>query len=123
MARPKKDTPEGKKASEKWHSTMLEKYGNITEKMAQCGRIGGMNGKGPDYKGGFAADHERARIAGAKGGSISKRTTKYQGIFSENSELIKRIKENKNTTIKATAKQLNVPYTSLLHYIKKMENK
>ena len=37
------------------------------------GRIGGQNGKGPNYKGGFAANRERARIAGAKGGRISRR--------------------------------------------------
>lgn len=36
---------------------------------ARIGAKGGRNG----HTGGFASDHERARIAGAKGGSISKR--------------------------------------------------
>lgn len=35
----------------------------------KIGSIGGKNG----HTGGFAADHERARIAGAKGGRISRR--------------------------------------------------
>ena len=73
MARPKKNTPEGKIASEKWRQTMIEKYGSVTDKMRETGRIGGKNGKGPGYNGGFAADNERAKIAGAKGGRLSKR--------------------------------------------------
>lgn len=73
MARPKANTKAGKIASEKWRKTMEEKYGSVTEKMRECGRIGGLNGKGPDYKGGFAADRERAKIAGAKGGKKSRR--------------------------------------------------
>ena len=36
---------------------------------SRIGARGGRNG----HTGGFASDHERARIAGAKGGSISKR--------------------------------------------------
>lgn len=38
----------------------------------EIGRIGGMKGK----TGGFYANRELARIAGAKGGRISKRTAK-----------------------------------------------
>lgn len=40
----------------------------------RIGAIGGHNGRGPDYKGGFAANPELARIAGAKGGKKSRRT-------------------------------------------------
>lgn len=36
-------------------------------------RIGAKGGSRSTPTGGFGADHERARIAGAKGGSISKR--------------------------------------------------
>ncbi|MEC5150893.1 hypothetical protein [Cryobacterium sp. GrIS_2_6] len=45
----------------------------------KIGRKGGSNGKGPDYQkggikaAGFAANPELARVAGAKGGYISKR--------------------------------------------------
>ena len=87
MARPKKTTPAGKIASEKWRQTMIEKYGSVTNKMRETGRIGGQNGKGPDYKGGFAASHEHAKKAGAKGGSISRRKSKYYEVFEENVSL------------------------------------
>ena len=58
----------------------LKKYGPDFYK--NIGRKGGANGKGPGYKGGFASDEvgedgltgrERAKIAGAKGGSVSRR--------------------------------------------------
>lgn len=39
----------------------------------KIGRIGGQNGN----TGGFAANHELARIAGARGGRISRRTKKF----------------------------------------------
>ena len=39
----------------------------------RIGAIGGRNGRGPEYKGGFAANPALARIAGAKGGRISRR--------------------------------------------------
>ena len=73
MARPRKNTKAGKAATEKWRKTMAEKYGDVSKKMASSGRIGGQNGCGPDYKGGFAASHERAVKAGAKGGRKSRR--------------------------------------------------
>lgn len=53
----------GKKAA----ATNKEKYGS--EFYANIGRKGGQNG----HTGGFAANPELARIAGAKGGTISKR--------------------------------------------------
>lgn len=53
----------GAKAAE----TNRKKYG--TEFYRNIGRMGGKNG----HTGGFAANPELARIAGAKGGRISKR--------------------------------------------------
>ncbi len=75
MARPKSGTKGGEVASEKWKQTMLKKYGKdgLHRKMQEIGARGGRNGRGPDYKGGFAADRERAALAGAKGGRISRR--------------------------------------------------
>ena len=35
MSRASKNTPEGKRASEKWRKTMTERYGSVTEKMRQ----------------------------------------------------------------------------------------
>lgn len=58
----------------------LEKYGPDFYK--RIGANGGANGKGPGYKGGFASNEvgedgltgrERAKLAGAKGGAISRR--------------------------------------------------
>lgn len=118
MSRASKNTPEGKRASEKWRKTMTERYGSVTEKMRQVGRIGGLNGKGPDYKGGFAADNEIAKIAGAKGGSISRRKSKYHQVFEENRSAIEAVLRS-TATVKDLAKSLGVPYSSLLNYIKK----
>lgn len=118
MSRPRKNTPEGKIASEKWRQTMIEKYGSVTDKMRETGRIGGQNGKGPDYKGGFAASHEHAKKAGAKGGSISRRKSKYHQIFEENRSAIEAVLRS-TATVKDLAKALEVPYSSLLHYINK----
>lgn len=76
MARPKKGEPGHLKAISKWRETMLAKYGGeegLHKKMQSIGRIGGINGCGPDYKGGFAANHELAVAAGRKGGTISRR--------------------------------------------------
>lgn len=118
MARPKKNTKAGKIANEKWRKTMAERYGSVTDKMRETGRIGGKNGKGPDYKGGFTADNERAKIAGAKGGSISRRTSKYHKIFEENRSAIEATLKS-SATLKDLAESMGVPYISLLNYVKK----
>ena len=117
MSRPRKNTPAGKIASEKWRQTMIEKYGSVTDKMRETGRIGGQNGKGPDYKGGFAGNRERARLAGAKGGKISRRKGKYTHIMDENKEAIKIAVDN-GMVLQTFADDLGVPYKSLLWYIK-----
>lgn len=118
MPRPKKNTKAGKIANEKWRKTMAERYGSVTEKMKQTGRIGGLNGKGPDYKGGFAADNERAKKAGAKGGSISRRTSKHHQVFEENRNAIEATLRS-TATLKDLAESLGVPYNSLLNYVRK----
>lgn len=82
MARPKKGTPEGDRATKKWRETMIKKYGvdafGGILKMQEIGRIGGQNGT----TGGFASEkvgtdgltgRERAKVAGKKGGFVSKR--------------------------------------------------
>lgn len=58
----------GKKAAK----TNVERYGKDFYK--RIGSKGGRNGYGPDYRGGFASNPELARIAGRKGGRISRRT-------------------------------------------------
>lgn len=72
MPRPKKNTPEGKKATERWRATMLAKYGedgfrdHVKRNGSKGGRVKGLKG--------FALRPELARIAGRKGGIISRRT-------------------------------------------------
>ena len=61
------NTEGGKKAA----ATNKEKYGK--DFYAEIGRKGGRNG----HTGGFAANPELARIAGRKGGRISKRGKAY----------------------------------------------
>ena len=80
--RPKRGTPSGGRAAEKWHATMLERLGSeeaIREHYRTIGRKGGQNG----HNGGFASDKvgkdgmtgpERAKLAGYRGGRISRRT-------------------------------------------------
>lgn len=116
MGRPKKNTPAGKLATERWRKTMQERYGDITAKMQEMGRKGGKNGKGPDYKGGFGGDRELAKRAGRKGGRISRRKGKYTTILDENKEfIIESIK--KKATIQSIADELGIPHKSVRWYI------
>lgn len=116
MGRPRKNTPAGKLATERWRKTMQERYGDITAKMQEMGRKGGKNGKGPDYKGGFAGDRELAKRAGQKGGRISRRKSKYAAILDENKEFIRESIKNK-ATIQSIADELDVPYKSVRWYV------
>ena len=60
--------PGNKIGGRKAAKTNIERYGKDFYK--RIGSIGGRNG----HSGGFAANHELAKIAGAKGGRISRRT-------------------------------------------------
>lgn len=70
-----------KAGAAKAKATLLKSLGEDGYKQfyANIGRTGGQNGKGPDYKGGFASSRELAAQAGAIGGAISKRGYKYLG--------------------------------------------
>ena len=60
------------KSNTTWLATMIKKHGSmeeVTRIQSAIGRKGGQNGT----TGGFAANIELARIAGAKGGRISRR--------------------------------------------------
>lgn len=61
----------------KTHETIYKKYGK--EWYATIGRKGGQNG----HTGGFAANPKLARIAGSKGGAISKRGKSKKYISEE----------------------------------------
>lgn len=116
MGRPCKNTPSGKLAAERWRKTMQERYGDISTKMQEMGRKGGKNGKGPDYKGGFAGDRELAKRAGRKGGRISRRKGKYTTILDENKEFIRESIKQK-ATIQSIADELDIPHRSVRWYI------
>ena len=70
--KPKENDMAGtKNGAAKAATTIKEKHG--ADYYARIGAIGGRNGSGPGYTGGFAADRELARTAGAKGGQVSRR--------------------------------------------------
>lgn len=90
MARPKKGTPESELATKRWRETMKKKYGEGLQSYFQnTGRKGGLSGRGPDYKGGFAGNPKLAKIAGKKGGGISKRNKITIDKIKNNEEDIK----------------------------------
>lgn len=60
----------------------------------RIGAIGGRNGKGPNYTGGFAANPELARIAGRKGGAKSRRGPAKDDIDKIEEELSKEYGRN-----------------------------
>ena len=59
----------------KARDTNLKRHGADFYK--RIGAQGGLNGRGPGYKGGFASNHELAKKAGKKAGTISKRGYKF----------------------------------------------
>lgn len=116
MARPKKGAKGCEEANRKWRETMLKRYGGkeaLHKQMQSIGRAGGLNG----HTGGLYGDPERARIIGAKGGSISKRKSKYLHIFEYNHDEIVGAM-NGARTLSGLSRELRVPYPALLHYVK-----
>lgn len=118
MARPKSGTEAGRIATEKWRKTMLAKYGNkeaMSKEFQRIGSIGGQNG----HTGGFYANPERARLAGSKGGRISKRgagsITKTK--IEPNVDKIEKLYYN-GKSIPQISKELGIPYSSLLKWAK-----
>lgn len=96
MARQRKGEIGCEEANQKWRRTMLERYGGeegMRKKMQEIGRKGGANGRGPDYKGGFASNRALARLAGAKGGRISRRTGIKNGEGKAHNQDIEKIEE------------------------------
>ena len=74
MSRPRKGEKGCQEASNKWKQTMLKKYGGKEGLHKRVQELGSIGGKTPTSKPkGFASNPELARIAGAKGGKISRR--------------------------------------------------
>lgn len=81
------------------------------------GKIGGQNG----HTGGFASNKELARIAGAKGGAISRRgpANKVNELLNNNHDRIKELL-SQNYSVKRIAEIVGVPASTL--YKKVREN-
>ena len=123
MARPKKGTPAGDKATEKWHKTMEAKHGGkegVTNLMQQIGAKGGKAGCGPDYFGGFVGDRERAKRCGAIGGAKSRRgPSDYTKIVLEKRKEDIQSMLLQGVAIKDIAKELGIAYSTLYNHVKK----
>ena len=69
----------------KARETMIRNMGGVEAYNAHkraIGALGGRNGRGPGYRGGFAHPDVDPRAAGAKGGRISRRTKKLAKVAS-----------------------------------------
>ena len=62
-----------KQGGKKLVATMTEKYGSYEAYKQSMRELGSRGGSVKSTKGGFAADHVRARIAGATGGKYSRK--------------------------------------------------
>ena len=115
MARPKKGTPEGERAKERWRQTMIERYGENGPSimMAKAGKQGGING----HTKGFASNRELARKAGAKGGTISKRGKSILPLYKKKHNEIARL-HFEGESVREIAKTLDIPVSSLYRYIR-----
>lgn len=117
MPRPKKNTPEGEAATRKWRETMIKRYGSITEQQRKIGAIGGRNG----HTGGFASNPELARIAGAKGGSKSRRGKSYKELWDKIEDEVIDMYKN-NVPLIDISRKFDIPYGVLTHRIRKAKN-
>lgn len=81
---------------------------------ARIGKKGGHNGR----EGGFAANPELAKIAGRKGGSVSRRGKAYGPLFAEKRKLILEL-WYKDTPYTEIAKQIGLPYNATRVWIHK----
>lgn len=82
----------------------------------RIGQIGGRNG----HTGGFATNPALARIAGAKGGRISRRTGKgvtWKKINSRRQEIIGLIKDG-NKSVAEISRITGIPKSSLYKYVR-----
>lgn len=99
----------------KARNTNLEKYGDDFYK--NIGRKGGQAG----HTGGFAANPALAKLAGAKGGKISRRggQKNIEEKIANNKDTINQML-NDGYSVKAIADKIDIKYNTL---IRKIENK
>lgn len=117
MARPKKGTPAGDEATKRWHETMVKRYGSVSNYMANVGRIGGLKGRGPDYKGGFASNKELAITAGAVGGRKSRRGPTIMPKIEAQKDTILEMR-SQGAGVKEIADKLGYPLGTMYRYFR-----
>lgn len=122
MVRMKKGEKGDREAVARWRETMEKRYGNISERAKKIGAKGGRNGRGKDYKGGFASNPELAKMAGALGGLISKRGPSKSKDFEKYKEEIFEMYDSKNYSMKEIAKKFDLPYEVVRYRINLREN-
>lgn len=115
MVRQKKGEPGDAEATAKYKKTMIEKYGGqegYHKWMQSVGKKGG-SVKG---KKGFALNPERARLAGAKGGRISRRygSTQKAKMNAEKQKIIEML--NNGYPKKEIADWLDVGYATFRNW-------
>lgn len=115
MARPKLGEPGDAEATAKMKKTMMERYGGpegFHRKMQEIGRKGGK----ARVKKGFALNPERARLAGSKGGRISRihGSTKARKMNAEKQKIIEMVKDG--YTKREIAEWLDVSYATFLKW-------
>ena len=119
MPRPKKGTPEGKRATEKWRKTMQERYGDdFREMMKKNGAKGGANG----HTGGFASNRTLASWAGAKGGARSRRGETVIPMYKKKHDEIAKLYRD-GYSIVGIARALELSPSRLYYYVKNFVNK
>ena len=113
MARPRKETEAGKVANAKWHETMIKKYGSVEAFKLSRRVMGAKGGKCKTPEGGFASNRELARLAGAKGGRISRRTNKnYDKEWELNHGMIMHMVAKGESTAEISRRS-KIPYGAL----------
>ena len=85
---------------------------------ARIGKKGGQNG----HTGGFAYNPALAKVAGARGGKKSKRGRAHKEKLEKNARRIVALM-NADVSCIDIAKALDIPYHSLLYWIKKEQSK
>lgn len=98
----------GRKAAK----TTKERHGE--DFYARIGQKGGAN----SHEGGFASNRELARIAGRKGGSMSRRGKAYAPLFAEKRKQILEL-WYKNTPYTEIARQIGLPYSATRAWVRK----
>lgn len=91
--------------------TNKERYGN--DFYRRNGRKGGRNG----HTGGFASNPELAKLAGARGGKISKRGGGYKKQIEANADLITSMYVDEEKSIAEISRIVGIPYQSVQKFV------